>query len=107
MPITSRGLGVKNMIQFNRTFLGKWLWRYAMEREAMWRSMVATKYDSLMGGWCSMEVAGLYGVGVWKCMRKRWEGFSTFVRYELDLRCGFGRFMVWGAAFKAFLFETI
>jgi hypothetical protein len=43
---------------------------------------VDTKYDSLGGGWCSKELAGPYGVGVWKSMR-RWEDFSKFVRYEV------------------------
>jgi hypothetical protein len=26
------------------------------------------KYDSQMGDWCSKEVRGTYGVGVWKCI---------------------------------------
>jgi hypothetical protein len=36
---------------------------YAIEREAMWRSVVDSKYDSLGGDWCSKQVAGPYGVG--------------------------------------------
>jgi hypothetical protein len=55
-PIKSGGLGVRNFIQFNQAFLGKWLWRYAMDREALWRLVIETKYDSILGGWCSKEV---------------------------------------------------
>ena len=33
-PIQSGSLGVKNLRRFNQAFLGKWLWRYGMEREA-------------------------------------------------------------------------
>jgi hypothetical protein len=53
-----------------------------MEGDAMWRSVVDIKYDSLREGWCSKEVGGPYGVGVWKCTRMGWEGFSKYVRYE-------------------------
>ena len=42
-----------------------------LQREALWRSMVDTKYCSLRGGWCSKEVAGPFRVGVWKCT---WRG---------------------------------
>jgi hypothetical protein len=39
---------------------------------------VDIKYDSTRGGWCSKEVGGPYGVGVWKCMRREcWEFFLT------------------------------
>jgi hypothetical protein len=35
-----------------------------MEREALWRLVIETKYDSLRVGWCSKEVTRPFGVGV-------------------------------------------
>lgn len=45
-PISERVLGVQNFLLFNRALLGKWLWCYAMEREALWRKVVNVKYGS-------------------------------------------------------------
>jgi hypothetical protein len=47
------GLGLRKMLQFNRAMLGKWLWRFATERDALWRRLVDIKYDNIRGGWCS------------------------------------------------------
>ena len=32
---------------------------------------------SLWGGWCSKSSRGLYGVSVWKCIRKGWDTFQS------------------------------
>lgn len=32
------------MVMFNRALMGKWLWRYALERDALWRKVVDFKY---------------------------------------------------------------
>jgi hypothetical protein len=60
--------------------------------------MVETKYDSMRGGWCSKEVGGHFGVGVWKYIRRGLGAFLRFIRYEVgdgsktrfwhDLWCG-------------------
>jgi hypothetical protein len=42
---------------------------------------VDIKYDSMRGDWCSKEVRGPYGVGVWKCIRRGWDGFAHHVRH--------------------------
>jgi hypothetical protein len=35
-------------------------------------------------GWvCSLEPVGVFGVGLWKKIRKRWEAFSSFARFEV------------------------
>jgi hypothetical protein len=80
-PISEGGLGIRNLMVFNRALLGKWLWRYGLEREAWWRIAVDSKYGSLWGGWCSLEPAGAFGVGLWKNIRKGWEKFLAFTRF--------------------------
>jgi hypothetical protein len=59
---------------------------------------VDSKFGSLWGGWCSLEPIGAFGVGLWKNIRKGWDAFSGFVRFEVgdrvrtkfwhDLWCG-------------------
>lgn len=51
--------------------------------DALWRKVVNIKYNSMRGGWCSKVVGGPYGVGVWKCIRRTWDGFANHVRYEV------------------------
>jgi hypothetical protein len=68
---------------FNRALLGKWLCCYWIEREAWWRIAVDSKFGSLWGGWRSFELVGAFGVGLWKNIRKRWETFLGFSRFEV------------------------
>jgi hypothetical protein len=63
-PIPEGGLGIRNLLMFNRALLGKWLWRYGIERDAWWRVAVDSKFGSLWGGWCSRELVGPFGVGL-------------------------------------------
>jgi hypothetical protein len=62
------------------------LWRYGREREAFWRLVVDTKFESIKGGWCSKEVSGSFGVGVWKHIRRGWEKFCNFVGFDVGDR---------------------
>jgi hypothetical protein len=82
LQFLKEGWGFWNLLLFNRALLGKWLWRYAHEREALWRVVVDSKYGSAWGGWCSNEVHGSYGVGLWKNIRRGWRSFLVI----LDLR---------------------
>ena len=49
-PIRCGGFGVKNLQLFNGALLGKWLWRYGHEQEALWRRVIELKYGSKVGG---------------------------------------------------------
>jgi hypothetical protein len=63
--------------------MGKWLWRYGTEREAMWRQVIEVKYGSM--GWCSREVSRPYEVCLWKNIKKEWGTFSGFLSYEVGM----------------------
>uniref|UniRef100_A0A2N9HPM1 Reverse transcriptase zinc-binding domain-containing protein n=1 Tax=Fagus sylvatica TaxID=28930 RepID=A0A2N9HPM1_FAGSY len=60
-PLRAGGLAIWNLRRFNKALLGKWLWRYGLKREALWRLVVDAKYGSLWGGWCSKSGTGSYG----------------------------------------------
>ena len=65
-PIALGGLGIRKVRLFNEALLWKWLWRFGMERAALWRQVIEVKYGSEWGGWCTRLVNGPYGVGLWK-----------------------------------------
>jgi hypothetical protein len=82
-PYSNGGLNIRNLRRFNEALLGKWLWRFRVEREALWRQVVKVKYGSLEGGWCSKIPTGPYGVGLWKFIRSGWEKFSRMLKFEV------------------------
>jgi hypothetical protein len=53
-PIQEGGLGVKQMVALNNALLGKWHWRFANEKTALWREVIVSKYGSGRGGWSSL-----------------------------------------------------
>ena len=74
----------------------KWLWRYAIKREALWRLIVETKYNSLKGrlmfkeGNMTLQSESL----------EIYEGVGSFfldlldMRWDIGPRSGFG--MIYG-----------
>ena len=63
-PHPNGGLAIRNLRQFNEALLGKWLWHFGVEREALWRRVVLEKYGSMEAGWTTKVPIGLYGVGL-------------------------------------------
>ncbi|RVW48045.1 putative mitochondrial protein [Vitis vinifera] len=60
------GLGLRKIILLNKVLLGKWVWRFAIEKDNLWKKVLLVKYDQEGFGWRTNEVRGTYGVGVWK-----------------------------------------
>jgi hypothetical protein len=58
LPIKEGGLGVRQMVPFNKALLGKWHWRFANEKTALWREVIVSKFGSGRGDWSSLEGRG-------------------------------------------------
>ena len=70
------GLGVRSLSMMNQALLCKWCWRFANERDSLWRLVISTKFDEEAGGWNTRDIRGGYGTGLWKDIRKEWLTFS-------------------------------
>ena len=81
------GLGVRNLALMNKALLGKWNWRFATEREVLWKKVISHKHGVEEGGWCTRAERGRHGVGLWKAIRKEWLGMYS----SLAFRVGNGR----------------
>ena len=68
-PLQVGGLGIRQLKSFNSALLGKWLWRYGMETNALWWRVIEVKYGSDWGGWCTKKVTNAYGVSLWRHIR--------------------------------------
>ncbi|KAG2696954.1 hypothetical protein I3760_07G084700 [Carya illinoinensis] len=82
-PISGGGLGVRKLKDFNHALLGKWLWRFSKEPESLWKLLIEKKYGGLWGDWCTSEVRGPHGVGLWKHIRRGWGVFCRFTKFHL------------------------
>uniref|UniRef100_A0A2N9FLS3 Reverse transcriptase domain-containing protein n=1 Tax=Fagus sylvatica TaxID=28930 RepID=A0A2N9FLS3_FAGSY len=65
-PIDKGGLGIRLLVPLNRALLGKWLWRFVVEGDRLWRRVVASRHGAVHGGWGTGQVRGSYGCGLWK-----------------------------------------
>nr|CAN70698.1 hypothetical protein VITISV_029728 [Vitis vinifera] len=87
-------------INLEKSEMIPWNWRYANEREALWRRVISLKYDEEEGGWRTRDAMGKNGVGLWKAIRKKWGlldgrlayhvGNGQRMRFWKDKWCGDG-----------------
>ena len=77
------GLGVRNLSKLNQTLLCKWCWRFANERDPLWRMVISIKFGEENGGWNTSDIRGGYGTGLWKNIRKEWLSLSQNTSFSL------------------------
>ena len=78
-PVQYGVLAIRNLRYFYEALLGKWLWRFGYEREALWRRVIRAKYGVEEGDWCFNSVLGSYGVSLWKTISSGWSTFSRYI----------------------------
>ena len=66
-------MGVKGLHKLNKALLGKWIWRFANERNSLWREAIRRKSGEMQGGWCLGECRNSFETSLWKEIRKNWE----------------------------------
>ena len=92
------GLGLRNLTLLNKALHGKWIWKFTLNRDCIWKTVISSKYGLDGLGWCSREVCGPFKVGLWKEILKEsswakenWRfniSNGTKIRFRLDLWCG-------------------
>ncbi|RVW92209.1 putative ribonuclease H protein [Vitis vinifera] len=60
------GLGLRKLVFLNKALLGKWVWRFAIDRDDLWKQVIVAKYGQEGLGWRAKKAYGTIGVGVWK-----------------------------------------
>ena len=43
------GLGVRGLFKLNQALFGKWNWRFAKERNSLWRKAISRKFGKMQG----------------------------------------------------------
>ena len=65
LPIAKGGLGIRKLTTFNKALLGKWLWRFGIEENRLWRRVIALKFGEELGGgplsWERVVMVVVYG----------------------------------------------
>uniref|UniRef100_A0A2N9EXD0 Reverse transcriptase domain-containing protein n=1 Tax=Fagus sylvatica TaxID=28930 RepID=A0A2N9EXD0_FAGSY len=97
-PVHCGGLGIKNHAVLNQALLGKWLWRFMVEHDSLWKQVIVTKYGYEPRSWSPGIANGHYGRSLWKHIRQGWDRFSSHlkfvlgcgsrIRFWLDIWCG-------------------
>ena len=82
-PIAHGGLGVRNLVAFNKALLGKWLWRFGVEESKFWRRVLAAKYGVTGRGWCTRPIRGSHGCSLWKGIMAHWDLFQRYIGFEV------------------------
>lgn len=86
------GIEIRRIRDANKALLAKWLWRYAVDRDSLWRRMIVKKYGET-NHWESKRLSCSYGVSCWKGIINQLDDFKKSLGWMLNLNSSliFGR----------------
>jgi hypothetical protein len=65
-PIAQGGLGVRKLVTFNHALLGKWLWRFGVEGNSLWKHVLVACHGAVCRDWSTEWIRGSHGCGFWR-----------------------------------------
>ncbi|CAL8989771.1 unnamed protein product [Prunus brigantina] len=71
------GLGVGSLKEKNEALRTKWLWRFPMEPNSLWATVVKSKYGSATNGWDANPATMVTSLNPWKDISA---GYQTFLQ---------------------------
>lgn len=85
LPHQRGGLGGGSLSLRNKGLLMKWLWRFAVERNCLWRRVIASIYGVEANGWFS-TFSGGFSIGrPWVDIQGTRSTFSEHIFYKVSL----------------------
>lgn len=66
----------------NKALLSKWLWRFGVEEDSLWRRVIALKYGVQIDG-NPRQPRGPYGLSPLKGIMKMFHDFNVALRVEV------------------------
>ena len=70
----------------NKALLGKWVWRFAVEDNSPWRTVIRLKYGTEEGGWFTRAPRSSFRSGLWKSISKETVQLKHDNQFELGDR---------------------
>ena len=55
------GLGLRKLVLLNKALLGKWIWRFACDKENLGKQVILAKYGQEGLGWRTIKANGAFG----------------------------------------------
>lgn len=84
-PIELGDLGLGSLLDLNRTLLGKWIWRYWVRKDSLWKKIIKVKW----GGGSGVDISGKtlenrnHGMGFWKSIMQQQNSALDFTKWEI------------------------
>uniref|UniRef100_A0A2N9F2D7 Reverse transcriptase domain-containing protein n=1 Tax=Fagus sylvatica TaxID=28930 RepID=A0A2N9F2D7_FAGSY len=82
-PVSKGGLGVRKLVPFNRALLDKWLWRFGVEDNRLWKRVLVERHGAGCGDWSTGWTRDSHGCGLWKGIMLGWNDFSAQVKFKV------------------------
>ena len=83
LPKVYSGLGLGELIRRNKSLLFKWLWRFPLEKDALWYSVIKSKYGLNENQWDSERNHLVTHRNPWKFISSLYREFLSCVAFKV------------------------